>query len=72
MEPRNERLSGQLTHYTQQKGVPYDYVPEVHAYARIIEKNLAQMGKSSIKIITKNLILQHKYITLTNFRRLKN
>ena len=40
MEPRNERLSGQLTHYTQQKGVQYDFVPEVHAYARIIEKNL--------------------------------
>ena len=30
------------------------------------------MGQSSIKTITKNLILQHKYITLTNFRRLKN
>lgn len=56
IEPKNERISGQLLHFSQQRGVPYDYVPEVHAYARIIEKNLHHLGQPS-RIITKNLIL---------------
>ena len=62
-------------HYTQQKGVKYDFVPEVHQMCLNLEvaynMNQTDGQKASQKVINFEL-LKHKHKTLTNFMIMKN